>query len=329
MILFWNNTYYQGLSWDNNTREMFEPIPTYYYVINYLVGLVFISSLFVGLGLNPFIIMFNWSKRQSSVSLLFVITACADTLVCILIPMFYGALMVQPKIVFYDYMYEMYIVCIMCTFGCTSQVTTTLLGVCRFIKVMNPFYKINNSYIIIYLLLHVGYMFVQVIFIILLILGKIENTNNIQFKLVMACFIISALHCVVGSACSAFTVCKLYKSAGGTEDETLISEKRRSSVTILLMNLPHFITAGCIFTSVISPQGISWFDINFIFCPILTGTLNPLLIVTRSTAIRRMIQNYLRSARRYVTSERDESMKTRSMSGPNETGSSMIKSGAL
>ena len=76
MILFWNNTYYQGLSWDNNTREMFEPIPTYYYVINYLVGLVFISSLFVGLGLNPFIIMFNWSKRQSSVSLLFVITAC-------------------------------------------------------------------------------------------------------------------------------------------------------------------------------------------------------------------------------------------------------------
>ena len=43
-------------------------------------------------------------------------------MVCILIPMFYAVLMVQPRIVFYNYMYEMYIVCIMCTFGCTSQV---------------------------------------------------------------------------------------------------------------------------------------------------------------------------------------------------------------
>lgn len=65
-----------GLAWDNNTQEMFEPIPPYYYAVNYIVGLVFMSSLFIGVGLNPFVIMFNWSKRQSAVSLLFVITAC-------------------------------------------------------------------------------------------------------------------------------------------------------------------------------------------------------------------------------------------------------------
>ena len=168
------------------------------------------------------------------------------------------------------------------------------------------------------------------IFIILLILQKLPNRNNAQFKMVMSCFIISALHCVVGSACSAFTVCKLYKSsAGGVDDKILISEKRRSAVTILLMNLPHFITAGCIFTSVVSPQGISWFDINFIFCPILTATLNPLLIVTRSTEIRRMAMNYCSSAKRYLVSEQSNSHSMTTKGGVNETGSTVLKSGTL
>ena len=76
MILFWNNTYYNGLSWNNNTREMFEPIPLYFYFVNYIVGFVFMSSFFIGIGLNPFVIKFNWTKKKSSVSLLFVITGC-------------------------------------------------------------------------------------------------------------------------------------------------------------------------------------------------------------------------------------------------------------
>ena len=128
----------------------------------------------------------------------------------------------------------------------------------------------------------------------------------------MGCFIISALHCVVGSVCSGFTVCKLCKSSiGGLDDEVLISEKRKSAVTILLMNLPHFITAGCIFTSVVSPQGISWFDINFIFCPILTATLNPLLIVSRSTEIRRMAFSYYLIAKRYLVSDQSYTTSTK------------------
>ena len=75
MILFWNNTYYMGLSYGNNTDDMFDPPQSYYFVINYIVGLVFMASFFIGVGLNPFVIMFNWEKRQSSVSLLFCITA--------------------------------------------------------------------------------------------------------------------------------------------------------------------------------------------------------------------------------------------------------------
>ena len=92
MILFWNNTYYSGLAAGSNvTQEMFEPHLPYYYAVNYIVGLVFLSSFFVGVGLNPFVIKFNWSKRQSSVSLLFVVTACeytSDSLVNQMRPIF-------------------------------------------------------------------------------------------------------------------------------------------------------------------------------------------------------------------------------------------------
>ena len=140
-------------------------------------------------------------------------------------------------------------------------------------------------------------LLLQVIFIILLILKKLEDHNGVLFKLVFACFSISALHCVVGSVCSGMTVCKLYHITGDQDyDKRSVSlaEKRKSAITIFLMNIPHFVTAGCIFTSIVSPQGISWFDINFIFCPILTSTLNPILIVTRSTAIKRMVRDHFR-----------------------------------
>ena len=162
MILFWNNTYYMGLAVDNNSIAQFEPVPTYYYVINYLVALVFISAFFIGTTLNPFVMKFNWSKRKVIISLLFILNASesaktwlsfelqpnqfelpvvsrgrvvmttryyhrylsgVDMVVCVLIPLFYAYLMVQPKIVFYNYHYEHVIVAIMCTFGCTSQVS--------------------------------------------------------------------------------------------------------------------------------------------------------------------------------------------------------------
>ena len=91
MILFWNNKYYSGLVDKSNTQEIFHPIPAYCHVINYMVGLVFMSSFFIGVGLNPFIVRFNWSKRQSSVSLLFVITACESSLVvCANLYLIYG-----------------------------------------------------------------------------------------------------------------------------------------------------------------------------------------------------------------------------------------------
>ena len=75
MILFWNNTYWAGLADKSNRQEMFHPIPAYCYVINYIVGSVFMSSFIIGVGLNPLIIVFNWSKRKVIISLLFILNA--------------------------------------------------------------------------------------------------------------------------------------------------------------------------------------------------------------------------------------------------------------
>ena len=156
----------------------------------------------------------------------------------------------------------------------------------------------------------------------MLILGKLENHNGVLFKLVFACFSISALHCVVGSVCSGLTVCKLYKITAKEEDKSAmvcLAEKRKSAITIFLMNIPHFITAGCIFTSMVSTHDMSWFDINFIFCPILTSTLNPILIITRSFAMKSMVRDYFYLYCRKCTSGPSSSALRETASQPETT----------
>ena len=135
---------------------------------------------------------------------------------------------------------------------------------------------------------------------VLILTGNIKK--NVLLELILACSSVTFLHCVIGSVSSAITVVVLYRRSYRQDDEKLVREKQKSAVTILLMNLPHFITSACIFTSMVSAQGISWFDINYIFCPILTATLNPLFIVTRSAAIRKLgIQMLGARVRKLVT----------------------------
>ena len=75
MILFWNNTYFYGMLAGNLDAAVFEPLPTYYYVINYTMALIFLASFFVGVGMNPFIIVYNWKKKVQAVPVLFILNA--------------------------------------------------------------------------------------------------------------------------------------------------------------------------------------------------------------------------------------------------------------
>jgi len=118
----------------------------------------------------------------------------------------------------------------------------------------------------------------------------------------MVCFVSLALHCIAGSICSGLAVLLLLNHNSYQDDKVLIEEKKKSAMTIFLMNVPHFITVGCIFTSIVSPQGISWFDINFIFCPIITSTLNPILIVSRGMAIENLIRTWFEMVRQRTES---------------------------
>ena len=50
-------------------------------------------------------------------------------IVCALVPLFYAYQMVSPELMFYNYVWEMYTVVIMCSFGCTSQVSSSGLKI--------------------------------------------------------------------------------------------------------------------------------------------------------------------------------------------------------
>ena len=41
---------------------------------------------------------------------------------CALVTLFYVIIMIQPRVVVFHRDYELYVIGIMCTFGCTSQV---------------------------------------------------------------------------------------------------------------------------------------------------------------------------------------------------------------
>ena len=48
---------------------------------------------------------------------------------CALVTLFYVIIMIQPRIIVFHRDYELYVIGIMCTFGCTSQVTARVTNI--------------------------------------------------------------------------------------------------------------------------------------------------------------------------------------------------------
>ena len=75
MLLFWNHTYYNAIAGNNGTQFVFDQGKfASNYATNVVFGLLFIFSTVTGNLFNPFIILFNWSKK-TIISALFVLTA--------------------------------------------------------------------------------------------------------------------------------------------------------------------------------------------------------------------------------------------------------------
>ena len=152
------------------------------------------------------------------------------------------------------------------------------------------------------------------------------NVNTI----VMCCFMVNFIHCIVGTSCSAFTVISIYRQVKHQpkQDMMLTKEKLRGSVTIFLMNIPHIITASCIFRSLVDST-ISWFDISFIFCPILTATLNASFIVLRSQNIRYLMRGYFEKIAVFLTPPKCYALKVNDRRSKSTSSRSVVYKNVL
>ena len=125
--------------------------------------------------------------------------------------------------------------------------------------------------------------------VILVLTGDIAV--NMIDHMATCCFVVSFIHCILGTLSSAATSILLYRISARQLEEKLMKEKRRSAVSILLMNVPHLVTSVFVLLFLVHDGDVAWFDIGFVFCPILTATINPIVIVSRNPAIRRSVSS--------------------------------------
>ncbi|KAL5250877.1 hypothetical protein ACHWQZ_G016577 [Mnemiopsis leidyi] len=108
---------------------------------------------------------------------------------------------------------------------------------------------------------------------------------------VIVCFWSYFTHCYAGILVSIPTVIHLYFSTRDSPTTTTIH--KRGCVTILLINLPYFLfmaTALTVWETV--PNFLSFHLIAFSWIPIVTSSINPIIITSRRKEVRRfLIQN--------------------------------------
>ena len=180
---------------------------------------------------------------------------------------------------------------LICTCGCVSQVSTAMLAVTRFLCIVNPFAKVSSpivmGYIKVYTVIMTGLnlatMFCKIL----------PAPNGLGPSLSRICLILNVSQCLIGIFASLFTVLKVTFRRRLTE----IPDKRlRSSVTILLMNLPYVISVALILVTLTGISGVKFALLTFPTVACFTSMLNPVTILllnhrarqyTKQTLIRK------------------------------------------
>ena len=89
--------------------------------------------------------------------------------------------------------------------------------------------------------------------------------------------------------------------------------KQKASVTILLMNVAYIITTTCmilnVFQGYIFKRSVRFTEISFVFAPILTSALNPVILFSRVTKIRLTLYFLIRSCFENIWRDRVERIK--------------------
>eukprot|EP00116_Pleurobrachia_bachei_P005650 sb/3465912/ len=323
--------------------------PTHYNtILNYMFGVFMVGCFLISTILNPLIYYSYTYKNKTIQNFLFKVIAVTDFMTN-LVPTIFMAYVflsrVQFKYTFVNQLPEFF----SCTFGCISQVTTTMLAVTRMISIIRPFLRVRFKLVLAYLIFYAIYMsFGNAGSLIITgikdhqritdgmdngrsvrhanethneVHGNYSNHHNNHLDLSVltletlnkfVCFVMNVLHCFIGIVCSFATVLYLRCiMVGNTEG----ARKLKSCTTILIMNVPYVTSIISNFVAFYQLVNIDFKLVNHYMLPILTSAFNPCVIVARTNALRLALHPELRRAS-YTRSTMATSMNplTRGMS---------------
>lgn len=288
-------------------------------LINQVAGTTLMACFVLSSTLNYLVYRFNKLKQANLTNFLFKSLSLVDLLTTVYAPWLYASLMFSSELYPCRSTLATFTRQLVCILGCTSQVITWMLAVTRFFRVILPFARIGKKFILVYIAVYCGLMTVNsTCSLAVQITGTGERM--IMSVLVHFCFLVNLVHCSTGIIFSIVTSVYLVwctyiqtLTLRQTFQEPLgrsipmIRQRMRSCVTILLMNIPYLTSICFIAYANAKPGQISFHDVLFGFLPILTSTINPIIVTARNyrkmkTAI---LQPQRASKRSYVRSYED------------------------
>ena len=272
--------------------------------INYSFAAFMIVCFIISTSLNP-LIFYSYTKKNKTIqNFLFKVIASTDFLTNLVPTLFMSYVFLskmQFEYTFNNQLPEFF----SCTFGCISQVTTTMMAVTRMISILKPFFIVKFKWVLAYLIFYAIYMSIGNAGG--LIITGIRDSNNIsekEYQIMLKehgnkldftsvatieilnkflCFAMNVFHCFLGIFCSFVTVGYLRSIVGGSAEQV---RKLKSCNTILIMNIPYVISIISNFLAYYQVIGIDFKLVNHYLLPILTSAFNPCVIVARTPALK-------------------------------------------
>ena len=263
-------------------------------LINQISGTVLMVCFVLSCTLNYLVYRFNKLKQANLTNFLFKSLSLVDLLTTVYAPWLYASLMFSSEVYPCRSKLATFTRQLVCILGCTSQVITWMLAVTRFFRVVLPFARVRKKSILVYIAVYCGLMTVNsACSLAVQITGRGERLT--MSVLVHFCFLVNLVHCSTGIIFSVVTSVYLlwctylqtltlpqtFQEKTGSSI-SMIRQRMRSCVTILLMNIPYLTTICFIAYVNAKPGQISFHDVLFGFLPILTSTINPIIVTARN-----------------------------------------------
>lgn len=271
--------------------------------LNYTFGIFTVICFLVSTALNPLIFYSYTQKAKTIQNFLFKVIAVTDFLTN-LAPALFMSYVFLSNMPFAYTLKNQLPEFFSCTFGCISQVTTTMMAVTRMISIIKPFFRVKFKWVLAYLIFYAIYMSIgNAGSLIITGMRNAQNITDEEYKILIenhgnhldfsvatvetlnkfVCFVMNVTHCLLGILCSMITVGYLRVIVSGSAEQ---ARKLKSCNTILIMNVPYLISIVSNFLAFYQLIGVDFKLVNHYMLPILTSAFNPCVIVARTNAIK-------------------------------------------